>query len=90
MVIGFADMISTAVWHANGQIEEMNPLLKPIIEQSEWLFVAVKAATLIAAYVAMAMYARKKPEFVRNASRMGILVYLSIYLIWFVGAMLRG
>lgn len=87
MLIGFADLVSTAVLHANGLIVEMNPLLRPIIEQSEWLFAAVKGATLLAAYIAMIIYARHRPEFVQRASRLGIFLYVGIYVVWFFGAM---
>jgi hypothetical protein len=85
--IGFLDLLSTAIWHSKGQIVELNPLLSPIIERSEWLFAAVKGSTLLAAYFAMIAYAQKKPEFVRKASRIGIVLYVGIYVIWFFGAM---
>ena len=89
MLIGFADLISTAVLHANGLIVEMNPLLRPIIERSEWLFALVKGATLLVAYIAMIMYAKHRPEFVQKASRLGIVMYIGIYIVWFFGAMLK-
>ena len=54
--IGFVDLLMTAVLHANGMIVELNPLMRPLIEESEWLFAFVKSMTLIAAWCALAWY----------------------------------
>ena len=53
LAIGFFDLIVTAVLHANGMITELNPLMKPLLEQGEWLFAIVKSFTLIAAPAAV-------------------------------------
>lgn len=87
MAIGVVDLITTAMWHAKGQIVELNPLLRPIIESSEWSFVVVKGATLVLGYLGMVVYGRTHHEFVRAASRMGVILYIGIYLIWFLGGL---
>jgi hypothetical protein len=86
MFIGIVDLISTAVLHAKGLIVELNPVMRPIIEHSEWLFAIVKGATLVVAYLTMLQYARHNVEFVRRASRVGILLYVGIWTIWFTSA----
>ena len=86
MSIGFIDLFMTAWLHANGQIVELNPLMRPLIEQSEWLFGLVKAMTLVAAWVVMASYARINRPFVRTACIAGSIVYLIVWTLWFVGS----
>jgi hypothetical protein len=85
MTIGFIDLFTTAWLHANGHIVELNPLMKPLIEQSEWLFGFVKAMTLVAAWVVMASYARINRPFVRVACLAGSIVYLVVWSMWFFG-----
>jgi hypothetical protein len=58
------------------------------IEQSEWLFAAVKALTLIAAWVALAWYAHSNRAFVRKACLVGSSAYLTIWCLWFFGSAL--
>lgn len=84
MAIGFLDLTATAILHSLGMIQEMNPLMRVFIEQSEWLFVLVKGATLIGAWVAMAYYAKVNAGFVRRACLLGSGVYLAVWLGWFV------
>lgn len=88
MFIGFLDLFATALLHAQGLIVELNPIMRPLIERSEWLFGIVKAMTLISAWVAMAWYARVNRPFVRLACLWGSIAYLAIWSIWFFGAML--
>lgn len=87
MAIGFVDLISTAVLHANGLIVELNPLMRPLIERSEWLFAAVKAMTLISAWVVLAWYTRHNRDFVRKMCLIGSAVYLAVWCTWFFGSM---
>lgn len=82
--IGLLDLITTAVLHAQGRIQELNPLMKPIIEQSEWLFVLVKGATLVAAAVGLIWYGKQNREFVRKACIAGSFAYVGIFTIWFI------
>lgn len=84
--IGFADLFATAMLHSQGKIVELNPIMKPLIEQSEWLFGGVKALTLIAAWIVMARYAKHNLEFVRKACVVGASAYLIIWTSWFFAA----
>jgi|SRR5687768_11195093 hypothetical protein len=84
MSIGFLDLIVTALLHERGLIVEMNPLMQPLIQRSEWLFAVVKAGTLIAAWFAMASYARTNVRFVRNVCFVGSLVYVAVWIAWFL------
>lgn len=86
MGIGFLDLISTAVLHSNGQIVELNPLMRPLIEQSEWLFIVVKAMTLFLAWAVMAWYAKKNLDFVRKSCLLGAGVYLIVWSSWFLAS----
>jgi hypothetical protein len=82
--IGLIDLISTAVLHAQGRIVELNPLMKPLIEHSEWSFVAVKGMTLVAAAAGLIWYGRQNREFVRKACIWGSLAYVTVFAFWFV------
>lgn len=84
MAIGFVDLVLTAVLHANGMIQELNPFMKVFIERSEWLFAGVKAVTLVAAWIALVSYAKVNLTFVRQASLAGAGLYMSIWVIWFL------
>lgn len=86
MAIGFLDLFTTAWLHAQGQIVELNPLMRPLIEQSEWLFAFVKALTLVAAWVFMAQYAKVNRIFVRNVCVGGSVLYVIVWTVWFVGS----
>lgn len=87
MFIGFLDLITTAWLHEAGLIVELNPLMKGIIEHSEWSFAFVKGLTLVAAWVAMAHYARRNRLFVRNACLAGSAAYTVVWTLWFFGSM---
>jgi len=84
MFIGFADLLATAIMHEMGMITELNPLMKPLIEQSELLFSAVKAMTLILAWWMMARHAQKNLAFVRRAALAGSFTYLFVWVTWFL------
>ena len=86
MGIGFVDLVVTAALHANGQIVELNPLMRPLIEHSEWLFAAVKGFTLLAAWGVMAWYAQKNLDFVRKSCLLGSGVYLIVWSTWFLAS----
>jgi len=83
LTIGFVDLVATAVLHANGLIVELNPLMKPLIERSEWLFAFVKALTLVGAWFVMARHARVNRNFVRLAALAGSAVYVMVWVTWF-------
>lgn len=84
--IGFIDLIATAILHSQGKIVELNPIMRPLIEQSELLFSCVKGLTLVAAWVVMARYAKHNLDFVRKACCIGAGAYLLIWTSWFFAA----
>ena len=86
MAVGIIDLLTTALLHANGQIVELNPLMKFFIDRSEWLFAAVKGLSLVAAWVALAWYARYNKRFVDLACIGGTVAYLAIWCTWFFSA----
>lgn len=90
LAIGTIDLLATAILHHHGLIQELNPLMRPLIERSEWLFAAVKGLTLVLAWGVMAWYARHNLEFVRRAALVGSVVYLAVWSTWFGAAHLMG
>lgn len=84
MGIGFLDLISTAILHAHGKIEELNPVMKPLIEHSEWAFAFVKGLTLVACWAMMVWYWPQNRDFVRRSCLWGSGIYFAIWLIWFL------
>jgi hypothetical protein len=78
IAIGLIDLVSTAWLHARGQIVEMNPLMRGIIDQSEWLFVLVKGLTLVGGWLILVHYAKVNLLFVRRACLLGSVAYMSI------------
>lgn len=80
----------TAVLHSRGLIVEMNPLMRPIIETSEWLFALVKGMTLVLAYCCMMKYASSHLAFIRKACIFGSGAYLAIWTIWFVAGSIHA
>jgi hypothetical protein len=84
MGIGILDMLLTAVLYSQGLVMERNPLMRPLIEHSEWLFMLVKGSTLGIAWLALAHYARTNLQFVRLASLTGSVAYVTIWVTWFL------
>ena len=84
--IGFIELFVTAILHANGSIVELNPLMRPLIEQSEWLFAFVKAFTLLAAWVVLAWYAKQNLGFVRKTCCISAAAYFAIWCGWFLAS----
>lgn len=88
LAIGTVDLIVTAVLHQRGLIVELNPIMRPFIERSEWLFVLVKGATLVLAWTVIARHAQKNLQFVRTACAAGCIAYSAVWTIWFtIGSM---
>ncbi len=83
MLIGFIDLVATAVLHSQGLIVELNPLMRPLIESGEWLFAIVKGFTLVLAWLVMANHAKKNLVFVRQACLIGSFAYVGIWCTWF-------
>lgn len=90
LVIGFVDLVTTAVLHRMGLIVELNPLMKPIIEESEWLFAFVKGATLALGWYVMWKRRDTHREFIRKACAVGCIAYVVVWTTWFVGATFMG
>jgi len=86
LFIGTIDLISTAWLHAHGLIVELNPLMRPLIEHSEWTFALAKGFTLVAAYVVMVRYARNNRAFVARSCTYASIAYLGVWAIWFTSA----
>ena len=86
--IGFLDLVSTAVLHAQGKIVELNPIMRPIIEHSEWLFAFVKGMSILLAWAVMAHYAQTNRDFVRKTALIGSGAYATIWLVWFIAGSL--
>lgn len=82
--IGLIDLASTALLHAGGQIVELNPLMRPLLLHSEWLFVFVKGLTLVACWKVMVWYWPQNREFVRRCCLLGSGAYLAIWTTWFL------
>lgn len=87
MLVGFSDLTMTAVLHAQGLIVELNPLMKPLIETNEWLFVLVKGMTLVGAWLVMARHAKINRSFVHKACIIGTAAYLIVFTTWFLAAL---
>ncbi|HRD30999.1 MAG TPA: DUF5658 family protein [Fimbriimonadaceae bacterium] len=85
--IGFVDLVMTAVLHAGGHITELNPLMKPVIETSEWLFALVKGMTLVGAWLVMLKYSDTHLNFIRRACLAGSAAYVVIWTGWFVSSL---
>ena len=83
MLIGFADLISTAMLHQRGLIVELNPIMRQLLDQGEWLFILVKSATLVAAWFALCWYSKHNVRFVRTACLWASATYLFIWVSWF-------
>lgn len=86
LFIGFADLVSTAILHSHGMIQEVNPVMRVFIDQSEWLFVFVKGATLVGSWYVLAKYAKTNLAFVRKACWFGSGVYMFLWISWFLAA----
>jgi hypothetical protein len=83
LLIGTVDLVLTAILHANGLIIELNPLMRPLLERSEWLFALVKGGTMLIAWATMAAYAQVNLAFVRRACLVGSIAYVGIWCAWF-------
>lgn len=86
VLVSSLDLVVTAVLHRQGRIVELNPLMRPLIERSEWWFALVKGATIFAAWLMMARYGAENRGFVRRAACAGVLLYVTLWSTWFVSA----
>lgn len=88
LLIGIAilDLLSTTILHSFELIEEMNPLMRPLLEIHPALFVIVKMATILAAFLGLQWYRRHDERFVRIAAGWGAATYSIIWIGWCIGA----
>lgn len=84
MGVSLLDLVLTAVLHSKGLIVELNPLMRPLLERSEWLFAVVKSLTILVTYAVLVWYSRRNLAFVRQASAVGAVAYVLIWSVWFV------
>lgn len=84
--IGFLDLFATAILHANGLISELNPVMRPLIEHSEWTFGVVKGGTLLVAWLLMVRQCPDNLVFVRRACLVGSGIYVILWSTWFSAA----
>ncbi len=86
MIIGFTDMAATAWLYHRGLIVELNPIMRPLLISSTWLFAAVKGITLLCAWYVMVLYAKRNRRFVRIACLLGSALYLFVWTSWFLSS----
>ena len=86
LLIGVVDLVTTAILHSRGMIVELNPLMRGLINQSEWLFAFVKGLTIGVAWGTMVWYAQTNKAFVNKACIWGSVAYLAVWTTWFFGA----
>jgi hypothetical protein len=84
MAIGFLDLALTAILFHQGLINELNPLMRPLLHQTPWLFIAVKGASLGVSWFVMARYAKTNPQFVSRACSFCAVAYLTLWTAWFL------
>ena len=77
LAIGLTDLVVTALLHAQGRIDEMNPLMAPFLTGSGERFVLIKGATLVAAWVLLVRTAQTDLKGVRRACLCGSAAYLA-------------
>ena len=64
----------------------MNPIMRIFIDRSEWLFAAVKGATLLLSWYILSRYAKTNLPFVRRACLVGSGCYVFLWITWFIAA----
>ena len=81
MAVGLVDLVTTVVLYCFGFVEEINPLMRPIIEKSPVLFTFIKLATLVAAYFVMIWYTKVDEKFVRRVAWLGGWTYVVVWIL---------
>jgi len=84
VAVALLDMIVTAALFSAGKIEELNPLMRPIIHMGVWHFCLVKSLTIAAVFVALQIYRKRDEIFVVFAARLGVFAYLALWIGWFL------
>jgi hypothetical protein len=86
LAIGLTDLVVTVLLHRRGLIEELNPLMAPLLVGSDLRFVLVKGATLVAAWILLLRTAREDLRGVRRACLCGSAAYLATLWLTFNAA----
>ncbi len=73
------DMIFTVWLIHKGLATEANPVMGFYVEKSLPVFVVIKSLMFIAPLTVLEMLRRKKPRFVQNVLRLGVLAYVIVY-----------
>ncbi|MBI1757001.1 MAG: hypothetical protein HYR64_07840 [Fimbriimonas ginsengisoli] len=84
MAIGFADLLATSLLYSSGLIDELNPLMRPVLHHSLWAFGFLKGGTLLLGWWALANYARSDRSFVRRICLFGSVAYVIIWVGWLI------
>lgn len=58
--------------------------MRPIIDESEWLFAIVKGATLVLTYWLLTKHSKTHLDFIKRACQTGCAAYLLLWITWFV------
>jgi len=86
--IAFLDLVITALLYQTGWIVELNPLMRPLLERSLWLFAFVKFSTVGVAYVVLQWYRKIDEDFVNRVATAGSLAYVALWTTWFLSGMI--
>lgn len=86
VAIAMFDLVLTTVLFCFGLIEELNPLMRPLLHTHPALFVVVKLATIVAAFIGLQWYRQFDERFVRLAAGCGATVYSVVWVSWCIGA----
>jgi hypothetical protein len=73
------DMLFTVWLIHKGLAKEGNPVMGFYVEKSLPVFVVMKSLMFIAPLTALELLRQKKPKFVTNMLRLGILAYVLVY-----------
>jgi hypothetical protein len=81
MAVGLLDLLSTVILYCLGYVQELNPLMRPLLEHSPITFTLVKLGTLALAFVGMQLYAHIDERFVRTAAKYGVIAYVALWTV---------
>lgn len=88
LAIAFLDLVATAFFYSRGWIEELNPLMRPLLESNVWWFVLAKGATIALAWAVFLRHWDRHRAFIETACRIGAATYVLVWTTWFLAASL--